>query len=146
MGMVMNRNGTVTVLGAGASVDAGYPTAAGLLDPFKAAVDDTSRRELERREQIMQERPEQERQAANPPPGKVILLPEFRPQPTTGEWFETMWQRFEAITAKLRPLAVPKLKPDGRPDRPGAVVYGPAGLPLFADYSSPFMMIICVRL
>ncbi len=133
----MTRNGTVTVLGAGASVDAGYPTAAGLLNPFKAAVDEASQCELERREQIMQERSELEWRAANPPPGQIVLLPEFHPQLTTGEWFQTMWQKFEAVTAKLRPLAVPKLRADGRPNLSSAVVYGPAGLPLFTDYSAP---------
>jgi hypothetical protein len=137
MEMAMTRIGTVSVLGAGASVDAGYPTAADLLNPFKTAVDEVSRRELERREQIMQEHAELERQATNPPPGRIILLPGFCPQPTTGEWFQTVWQKFEAVTARLRPLAVPKLGPDGRPHLPSAVVYGPTGLPLFTDYSAP---------
>ena len=137
-GESMVRNGTVTLLGAGASADAEYQTAGGLLERFRTAVEDASRRELEHRKQIKKERLKLERQAAKPPPGTLnILLPELRPQPTTGEWFQTMWERFEAVTARLRPLAVPKLRPDGRPDRSSAVVYGPAGLPLLTDYVAP---------
>ena len=71
--------GTVTLLGAGASVEAGYPAAANLLDTFKVAVEEVSLHEIERRVKNMKERPELEKKAAEPPPGTLaIILPEFR--------------------------------------------------------------------
>lgn len=133
----MTRSGTVTVLGAGASADAGYPTAAALLNPFKKAVDDASRSELAHREQVIEQRAELERKATKPPPGQITLLPPFRPQATTGEWFRDVWAEFETVARRLRPLAVPKLRPDGRPDLSSPVIYGPVGLPVFPPYSAP---------
>lgn len=131
----MERSGTLTILGAGASADADYPTAGGLLDEFKVAIQEQSKRELAQREQVKQGRADLERELADSPGGYILLGPEIRPQPTTGEWFDAMWRRFEAAASRLRPLRPPALRPDGRPDRSSAVVYDASGALAFTDYS-----------
>lgn len=133
----MDRSGTMTILGAGASTEAGYPIAGELLDEFRKAVEEESQRELQERERVQNERAALEQGAAKPLRGTKVLLPELRPQPTTREWFQTMWARIEQITKKLRPLAVPRLKPDGRPDLSSPVVYDHTGLPAFPPYVAP---------
>jgi hypothetical protein len=70
-----------------------------LLEQFKKLLSDKSREELEARKRNLEARTELERQAANPPPGRMNLLPEIRIQPTTQEWFEAGWAHFEAIAA-----------------------------------------------
>lgn len=135
----MTRNGTVTVLGAGASADAGYPTAAGLLDVFKTAVEETSQREVKQHEDILRQLAEQLCQAASRSPGAIFVPAQTRDEPTTAEWFRDKWAEFEAIAARLRPLSVPNLRTDGHPDMPSAVVYGPGlkAFPVLTAYTAP---------
>lgn len=133
----MARSGTLTVLGAGASADAGYPMAAGLLSIFEDAVDKASQREAEDRERVMRQLAELKKQAASPLPGQMVLLPEVRDEPTTSEWFRTKWERYESVTRRLRPLAVPKLRPNGRPELSSPVVYDHVGVPVFPPYTKP---------
>jgi len=124
----------VTVLGAGASAEAKYPTAANLLDLFKVALRDASGLELEEREKTVRRLRELEPEAANAHLGETVVPTENRPQ-TTGEWFEETWARFAEAARRVRPLAVPRLLADGSPELPSPVVHThPSGLPGFPPY------------
>lgn len=132
----MERLGTVSLLGAGASADAHYPTADAFLEEFKTAVETAALREREMGKRVAEHR----RTATPNKPGvsAIRIDADAPPVPDIGEWFAQMWQRFAEAAAKLRPLGVPELRSDGRPHLPTPALPGPGGSWLFPPYAAPF--------
>src|SRR5262245_31506028 len=125
----MIRKGTIILLGAGASASAGYPTAAGLLERFRT---------------LLHKESEEERDAVKRSREQMAQLmqasgsaPQLQNASTLEEWFIPIWQQFKKASAAVRPLAVPSLSQDGRPQRASAVFQGPGGGVSFAPYTLP---------
>jgi len=122
----LNRSGTVTVLGAGACADAGYPLASDLLEPFLKILKAKSQMEIEIQKGIL----EQIRQHGSPEP-------KLKSVPTRFEWFQIMWKKFEEVAKKIRPLGIPKPRSKGRPYLGSQVIRNtPIGFPTFTPYSA----------
>lgn len=122
----MHRSGTVTILGAGACADAGYPLASDLLEPFLKTVKAKSQMEIEIQKGIL----EQIRQHGSPEP-------KLKSVPTHFEWFQIMWKKFEEVAKKIRPLGIPKPRSKGRPHMSSQVIRNtPIGFPTFTPYSA----------
>ena len=132
----MSRNGTVTILGAGASADAGYPLASEFLQFFRSEVEKEGKYELKERERVRQEQERHEQEARNQP-GTVSLSPNFAPTATTDKWFQEYWNRFEQIVGSLKSLAVPAALPNGRPKLMSTGLPSPTGSLSFPPYTDP---------
>ena len=123
----MKRSGTVTILGAGASKDAGYPLASEFLKPFRKAVEEASQKNLEIRKKAVDYLLQHRVKPENIPKKGLTIL----------EWFKIAWEKYEKTYSDLRPLAVPKLHPDGRPNMSSQDIRDtPTGFPAFTHYAS----------
>lgn len=120
----MTRNGTVTLLGAGASVEAGYPTAAKLLDFFQDELSVEAEREARLATKAR-------RQASG---GAETVNQQ---DDTIARWFSNKWEAFKHACQRRRVLRIPEFRADHRPYISSPALRGPGGSILFPPYSGP---------
>lgn len=128
----MTRSGTVCLLGAGASADAGYPLATELGRQFVDLVEAEAKREVERRRNLAQHL-EQRESAPN-----TLSLYQAEPDfdaPTIADKFKVLWAAYEQCATSEKLLAIPKFK-DGRPQLGSAVRRTSSGIS-FSPYTLP---------
>ncbi len=129
----VTQEGTVILLGAGASAEAGYPTAEKLLEYFKSLL-----REVSETERLSTNRMiEQIAQRIGKSGGDGKLLPQPLNKTKHEEWFDQLWQIYKKANASAKPLAIPKLSNDGSVKMKSSVFTGPTGFPSFANYTLP---------
>jgi hypothetical protein len=127
-----SRQGSVVLLGAGASADAGYPMAAELFKEFKYLLDETSEKE---RESAIRIRNEIDKlKGRKPEPGQEFITFRFEEPQYLKEWFNLLWVQFKEIISAVSVLKIPRLDKDGRPHLRGSVLKDPEG-------SQPFHLI-----
>jgi hypothetical protein len=134
--MSVTRSGSVVVLGAGASAEAGYPTAVGLLTNFRHAVAAAATRDADRLRRTTAAVDELQKQPLDPKTVLQWVAPQV-PQTPIDQWFDNLWLRYKTSGVRGRPLALPRTRKDGRPDIGAAVIGGVGGGFSFADYSAP---------
>ena len=123
----MNRSGTVIVLGAGASADAGYPLANDLFEPFQKAVEESNLKKIEMRKKQFDFLSQHGVKTEKIPEGGLTIL----------EWFQKAWKKYLKAAKNMRPLDIPKLHPDGRPDTSSQVIRDtPTGSPALTSYGA----------
>ena len=123
----MKRAGTITILGAGASADAGYPLAGGFIEPFIESLKEADHKDTEIRKRIE---------------GFILLhggnINDIPKEGTSHlEWFQEKWDRFEEVHKKTKSLAITKLTENGRPSIKSQVTFDtPTGFPALTPYST----------
>ncbi len=129
----MSRSGTVCLLGAGASADAGYPLATELGRQFDELVEAEAKRDIELRRKLVQQL-EQKESAPN-----TLTFYQAKPDldaPTIADKFKVLWAAYEQCATSEKLLAVPKLK-DGRPQLGSAVMRTGSAI-IFSPYTLPW--------
>jgi hypothetical protein len=123
----MKRSGTITVLGAGASADAGYPLAGDFIEPFTESLKEADQKDSELRKKIEEFILQHGGKADSIPKGGASHL----------EWFQERWNRFVEVHKKTKSLAITKLNENGRPSIKSQVIYDtPIGFPALTPYST----------
>jgi len=130
-----SRQGTVILLGAGASADAGYPTADELFTEFKSLLHEAS--EKERESAIRIRNGIDKLKGRKPKPDQVFITFPFEATQSLEDWFNPLWEQFKNLISFVPVLKVPHLNKDGRPHLRSAVFRGPGGIPTFPPYSLP---------
>lgn len=138
----MTRSGTLIVLGAGASADAGYPMAATLLDLFVSAVDDATADDERSRASIISQLATLEAERSDDP--DQIFIPMFDERrtgqcPTLREAFDELWKHYEAATIGVPQLGEPPVDGGGSAvfETRTGVQFAPWAFPHYADSSAP---------
>lgn len=141
----MERNGIVTLLGAGASHDAGYPIGNALYTQFKELVVEETRRKEEAFKNIQEQIATEEWTSTTDPNVQRINIPLTPPSGYRSktcdsilEWFERKWETFCKVSNSQRPLAIPRFDQSGSPQISSPVTWGgPSGFPTFSSDVAP---------
>lgn len=128
----MTRSGTICLLGAGASADAGYPLAIEIRRQFVDLVEAGAQAEVEHRRIVAKQLEKIERDP------KTLTVFQAEPDfdaPTIADKFKMLWAVYEECAASEKLLAIPEFK-DGRPQRGSAVMQTSSGI-TFSPYTLP---------
>jgi hypothetical protein len=131
----MSRDGCVVVLGAGASVDAGYPMAKDLHEAFEAEVVRIARDENARALRIAAMVKEEVDSAAGDPNKIAISLVDpdaFDRDPSISDVFQSLWQTYAQAAVGVPSLDIPQ----GSGGRPSAASRRSTGVE-FHPFSTP---------